>query len=58
MAAIGLGNLQIEPRLPLSLVLGLDDPTGFVGVDRLQAGALAGGFIHAIEHSAPVAPVD
>src|ERR1017187_8760899 len=49
---IRLGDLEIEHGLALGLILRLNDLPGFVAVGGLQAGALAGGFVHAIEHAA------
>jgi hypothetical protein len=53
---ICLGNLEIKHRLAFGLVLGFNDlPAGFF-VGRAQAGAFAGGGIHAIEPVSPNAP--
>ena len=49
---IRLGDVQIEHGLAFGLVLGVHDLLGFVAVGGLEAGAFAGGFVHAIEHSA------
>ena len=55
---IRLGDLQIEHGLAFGVVLGLDDLPGVVLAGCAQAGAFAGGFIHAIELVAPDAPAD
>jgi hypothetical protein len=47
--------LEVECRLAFGLNLRLDDLLRFVSVGGLEAGALAGGLVHAIEHSAAVA---
>src|SRR5690606_5190418 len=55
---VGFGNLEIEHRLADCRVLGFHDLAGLVLVGGVQAGRLAGLFVHAIEHAAPAAPTD
>jgi hypothetical protein len=45
--------LQIEHGLAFGLVLGFNDLPGFLFVGGAQAGAFAGGGVHAIEAVAP-----
>ena len=55
--AIGFGDLEVEHGLALGLVFGFDELPGFVLVGGLEAGALAGGFVHAVKHSSTVSAV-
>ena len=50
---IRLGDLQIEHGLPFGVVPGLDNLAGLVFVGDTQAGAFAGGGVHAIELVSP-----
>jgi hypothetical protein len=50
---IRLGDLQVEHGLALGLVLRFDDLPGFLFVGGAQAGAFAGGGVHAIEAAPP-----
>jgi len=50
--------LEVEHGLALGVVLGLDDLPRGLGAGRAQAGAFAGGGVHAIEAVAPDAPAD
>ena len=50
---IRLGDLQIEHWLAFGLVFGFNNLPGFLLVGGAQAGAFAGGGVHAIE---PIAP--
>jgi hypothetical protein len=49
---VRLGDLEIQHWLALGLIFGLNDLPGFITVGGLQAGAFAGGFIHAIIYPA------
>ncbi len=47
--------MQVEHRLALGVVLGLDNLAGFIGIGGAQAGAFAGGGVHAIIFSTTTA---
>src|SRR5208283_3910648 len=53
---IRLGDLQVEDGLAFGVVPSLDDLPGFVLVGGAEAGAFAGGGVHAIELVSPDAP--
>jgi hypothetical protein len=48
---ISFGDLQVNLRLALGQIFGLDDLAGLVFVGRLQTGAFACQGIHAIKYS-------
>ena len=52
------GNLQVEDRLTFRIIFGFDDLLRLVCIARMQAVALAGLLVHAIEHPAADAPID
>jgi hypothetical protein len=52
------GDLQIEDGLTKGIILRVDDLLGLVLVGGLEAGAFAGEFIDAVEHSATGAAED
>jgi hypothetical protein len=53
-----LGDLQVERRLAVGIVPGLDQLPGIVRVGGVEAGAFAGGLVHAVKHAAAMAAVD
>ena len=55
---IRLGDLQIEQRLAFGVVLGFDDLLRFILAVGVEADALAGGGVLAIELSAPAVPAN
>jgi len=53
-----IGDLQVEQRLAFGVVLGFDDLLRFILAGCIEAGALAGGGVLAIELSAATAPTN
>jgi hypothetical protein len=58
VAEINAGQAQVHGRLVAGFVHGSEQTGSLVRVGGLEAGSLAGGFVHAIELTAPAAAVD